>query len=76
MATPHLDTSTYTLQVPMSDKSFFLALVKKMGWSAKKTKTDTKIPSATLAALREAKEGNDAGAVNTENLDSFIKSME
>lgn len=75
MATLALDTNIYTLQIPVADKSFFLSLVRKMGWTAKKS-ANVRIPSATLAALQEAKEGKDAGIVNMESLDSFIKSME
>ena len=71
-----LESSTYTLQIPAVDKSFFLSLVKKMGWTAKKTKAVPQIPSATLAALQEAKDGKDAGGVDMTSLDSFIKSMD
>ena len=68
-------SSTYTLQIPESDRSFFNSLVKKMGWIAKRTKAAS-IPSKTLSAIEEARQGKDAGKVDTSSIDSFIKSME
>ena len=59
----------------MADKSFFMSLVKKKGWTAQKNAVVSKIPSATLAAVKEARSGKDTGKVNTESFDSFIKSM-
>lgn len=44
--------------------------------SSKSRKWDTMPNAITLAAMKEAESGNDAGAVCTDNLDSFIKSME
>lgn len=76
MATAIVDTNIYTLQIPVADKQFFMSLVKRMGWTAKKTKTVSGIPSETLSAIEEARSGRDAGVVNMESLDSFIKSME
>ena len=76
MATAMVDTNIYTLQIPVADKQFFMSLVKRMGWTAKKTKTVSGIPSETLSAIEEARSGRDAGVVNMESLDSFIKSME
>lgn len=70
------ESSTYTLQIPDSDRSFFNSLVKKMGWVAKKTKTTSSIPSETLAAIKEARSGKDAGKVETSSLEAFINSME
>lgn len=32
--------------------------------------------SVTLASMKEAENGNDAGAVSTDSLESFIASME
>lgn len=69
-------SSTYTLQIPESDRSFFNSLVKKMGWTAKRTKSKSVIPTETLMALKEARSGKDAGGVDTSSLDAFIKSME
>jgi hypothetical protein len=77
MSTATVESSIYTLQIPVADQSFFKSLVKKMGWTAKKKPAPvSKIPSATLAAVKEARSGKDAGKVNTESLESFIKSME
>ena len=76
MATAIVDTNIYTLQIPVADKQFFMSLVKRMGWTAKKTKTVSGIPSETLSAIEEARSGRDAGVVNMESLESFIKSME
>ena len=76
MATAIVDTNIYTLQIPVADKQFFMSLVKRMGWTAKKTKTVSGIPSEILSAIEEARSGRDAGVVNMESLDSFIKSME
>ena len=76
MATAMVDTNIYTLQIPVADKQFFMSLVKRMGWTAKKTKTVSGIPSETLSAIEEARSGRDAGVVNMESQDSFIKSME
>ena len=67
---------TYTLQIPKSDSSFFNSLVKKMGWTAKRTQKRTVIPAETLEALTEACSGKDAGVVDTSSADAFIKSME
>ena len=67
---------TYTLQIPKSDCNFFNSLVRKMGWTAKRTKARTVIPAETLKALKEARSGNDAGVVDTSSLDAFIKSMD
>jgi len=68
-------SSTYTLQIPEADRTFFNSLVKKMGWVAKKTKGTT-IPAETLAAVNEARSGKDAGPVDTSSLQAFISSME
>ena len=68
--------NTYTLQIPESDCSFFNSLVRKMGWTAKRTKARTVIPAETLNALKEVRSGNDAGVVDTSSLDAFIKSMD
>ena len=68
--------NTYTLQIPKSDCSFFNSLVRKMGWTAKRTNTRTVIPVETLKALKEARSGKDAGVVDTSSVDAFIKSME
>ena len=76
MATAIVDTNIYTLQIPVADKHIFMSLVKRMGWTAKKTKTVSDILSETLSAIEEALSGRDAGVVNMESLDSFIKSME
>ena len=76
MATITLDSSTYTLQIPIADRSFFLSLVKKMGWVAKRQKIVASVPDATILALKEARAGKDAGVVNTDNIEDFIKSME
>jgi predicted nucleic acid-binding Zn-ribbon protein len=53
-----------------------MSLVKRMGWTAKKTKTISSIPPETLSAIEEARSGKDAGIVNMESLDSFIRSKE
>ena len=77
MSTAMVESNIYTLQIPVADQSFFKSQVKKMGWTAKKKPAPvSKIPSATLAAVKEARSGKDAGKVNTESLESFIKSME
>ena len=76
MSTATVESNIYTLQIPVADQSFFMSLVKKMGLTAKKNSAVSKIPSATLAAVKEARSGKDAGKVNTESLESFIKSME
>lgn len=68
-------STTYTLEIPESDKSFFNSLVKKMGWVAKRTKTTKVVPAETVAAIQEARSGKDAGKVDTTSLDAFIKSM-
>ena len=68
--------NTYTLQIPKSDCSFFNSLVRKMGWTAKRTKARTVFPAETLNALKEVRSGNDAGVVDTSSLDAFIKSMD
>ena len=68
--------NTYTLQIPKSDCGFFHSLVKKMGWTAKRTKERTVIPAETFEALKEARSGKDAGVVDTSSVDAFIKSME
>lgn len=68
-------SSTYMLQIPDADRTFFKSLVKKMGWAAKRTKTVNKIPAKTLAALEEVKSGKDAGIVDTSSLEAFIQSM-
>ena len=69
-------SNTYTLQIPESDRSFFNSLVKKMGWTAKRTKSQAAIPIETLMAIKEARSGKDAGTVDTTSVDAFIKSME
>ena len=68
--------NTYTLQIPKSDCSLFNSLVRKTGWTAKRTKARTVIPAETLNALKEVRSGNDAGVVDTSSLDAFIKSMD
>lgn len=70
-----LDTSFYTLQLPNADRSFFMKLVKNMGWIAKLQK-EQNIPSATLKAIEEARSGKDAGTIDTSSLEAFMKSME
>lgn len=67
-------SNTYTLQIPESDRTFFNALVKKMGWTVKRTAT-TSFPMETLAAIEEARSGIDAGGVDTSSLESFVLSM-
>ena len=37
MSTAMVESNIYTLQIPVADQSFFKSLVKKMGWTAKKT---------------------------------------
>ncbi len=76
MATAAIGSNTYTLQIPSADKSFFMALVKKMGWTAKCQKKDGVVPAATLKAIDEARSGKDAGIVNMDSLEDFLKSME
>ena len=76
MATMPVDTNIYTLQIPVADRQFFMSLVKRMGWIAKKTKTISSIPPETLSAIEEARSGKDAGIVNMDSIDSFIRSME
>jgi len=76
MATVTADSNIYTLQIPVADRAFFMSLVKRMGWTAKRNKSASKIPQETLAAIEEARSGKDAGVINMDNLDSFIKSME
>ena len=71
-----LDTSVYSLQIPNVDKSFFIALAKKMGWVVTRQKTKHTIPPATVRALNEARAGKDAGKVDLTDMDSFLKSME
>ena len=70
-----LDTSFYTLPVPNADRSFFMKLVKNMGWIAKLQK-EQNIPSATLKAIDEARSGKDAGTIDTSSVEAFMKSME
>ena len=71
-----IDTSVYSLQIPNVDKSFFIALTKKMGWVAKRQKENCVIPTATVRAINEARSGKDAGKVDMTDMDSFLKSME
>lgn len=75
MSTATVESNIYTLQIPVADKSFFMSLVKKMGWTAKKNAVVSKIPSVTLAAVKDARSGKNADKVNTESLESFIKSI-
>lgn len=74
MAVPSA-SSTYTLQIPEKDRSFFNSLVKKMGWTVKRNKTNRTTPAETISAIKEARSGKDAGLVDTSSLDAFIKSM-
>ena len=76
METVSIGSNTYTLQIPSADKSFFMALVKKMGWTAKCQKRNETMPAATLKAIKEARSGKDAGIVNMDSLEGFLKSME
>lgn len=69
-------SSTYILQIPEKDRSFFNSLVKKMGWTVKRNKTNHVTPAETISAIKEARSGKDAGLVDTSSLDAFIKSME
>ena len=72
----HNAMGVYILQIPDADRSFFNSLVKKMGWISKRSTPAKAIPSETLAAIREARSGKDAGAVDTSSFESFMKSME
>lgn len=74
--TEHNAMGIYTLLIPEADRSFFNSLVKKMGWISKRNSPAKTIPSETLAAIKEARSGKDAGAVDTSSLESFINSME
>ena len=67
---------TYTLQIPETDRSFFNSLVKKMGWISKRISPAKTIPAETIAAIKEARSGKDAGKVDTSSLETFINSME
>lgn len=79
-----MNTTTYTLDVPATDISLFKSLIKKFGWVAKKQKAPKacsialeKTPNAeTLAAMKEAESGHDAGVVRVDSLESFMASLE
>ena len=79
-----MNTTTYTLDVPATDISLFKSLIKKFGWVAKKQKAPKacsialeEIPNAeTLAAMKEAESGHDAGVVRVDSLESFMASLE
>ena len=64
-------SSMYMLQIPKVDKVFFDTLVKKMGWSA----SSIDVPAQTMSALNDAHNGKTT-PVSTDNIESFIKSME
>ena len=65
----------YTLQVPDADRTFFLSLIKKMGWTAHKAKATATIPAATIEAIVEARSHKNGVKVQTDTLDNFIQSM-
>lgn len=44
-------SSTYILQIPEKDRSFFNSLVKKMGWTVKRNKTNRTTPAETISAI-------------------------
>ena len=79
-----MNTTTYTLDVPATDISLFKSLIKKFGWVAKKQKAPKacsialdETPNAeTLAAMKEAESGHDAGVVRVDSLESFMASLE
>lgn len=72
----HIALRTYTLQIPEADRVFFNSLVKKMGWISKLTGSSKAVPAETLAAIKEARSGKDAGPVDTTSLEAFVSSME
>ena len=77
MATVAIDSNIYTLQIPSADKSFFMALVKKMGWTAKRQKqSNTSELLTRLDAVRkEIKDGQCVVCNSQEELDSFFDSL-
>ena len=65
----------YTLEIPVADRTFFLSLVKKMGWTAHKSKAQGAIPTATLAAVADARAHKNGVRVETDTLENFIQSL-
>lgn len=73
MAVVSLEANTFTLQIPQGDLVFFKTLVQKMGWTVKQNNA---VPAETIAAIKEARSGQDGGIVRTDSLESFIASMD
>ena len=65
-----MDTTTYTLNVPMDDQKLFEALIQKFGWIAKRQKE--KIPCHLDEALKAADEEQ---LFETNDLDILMKSL-
>lgn len=52
-------TSTYSVEIPKGDLSFFRNMTKRMGWNAKKqsTRSNRELNSTTLRAIKDVTEG-------------------
>ena len=61
----------YTLNIPTSDAQFFMSLVKKMGWSAKK-----QAPAKTTRLAKAIKAAHEEELFETNDINELMKMLE